>query len=84
MQLTIGEGTIAAAVEIDGRAMAEVTEGVELGIQLRRNAGMVIRLDATRHANKGRLKLSLLDLPLRRDQLLELVPSELRNRVAGK
>lgn len=84
MQLTIGEGTTAAAVEIDGRAMAEVTEGVELRVQLRRNAGMVIRLDATRHANKGRLKLSLLDLPLRRDQLLELVPSELRNRVTGK
>jgi len=83
MQLTIGEGTTGAAVEIDGRAMAEVSEGVELRLQLRRNAGMVIRLDAGRHANKGRIKLSLLDLPLRRDQLLELVPVELRERVAG-
>jgi len=44
---------------------------------------MVIRLDAGRHANKGRIKLSLLDLPLRRDQLLELVPVELRERVTG-
>ena len=84
MQLTIGEGTTAAALEVDGRAMAEVAEGVELRIQLRRNAGLVIRLDAHRHASKGRLKLSLLDLPLRRDQLLELVPSQLRSRFTGK
>jgi len=37
------------------------------------------------HASRSRVKLSLLDLPLRRDQLLELVPEQLRREgLAGR
>jgi NAD+ kinase len=81
MRLSIAEGTRSAALEIDGRVMADIGEGCELSLQLRADAGMVLRLNASRHANQGRIKLSLLDLPLRRDQLLDLVPPEIRARV---
>jgi len=80
LHLVMGDETVSAALEVDGRVVADVTADSEVGIQMRKDAGMVIRLDAERHANKGKLKLSLLDLPLRRDQLLELVPAELRDR----
>jgi NAD+ kinase len=83
MRLTIGDDTRAAVIEIDGTIVAEVTDGDRIDIVMRRDAGMVIRLDAERHANKGRLKLSLLDLPLRRDQLLELIPAAIRDRTHG-
>lgn len=73
-------GTRAAALEVDGLVVSDVSAGCVLTLQLRRDAGQVIRLDAGRHARKGRLKLSLLDLPLREDQLLELVPPEARVR----
>jgi NAD+ kinase len=78
LELTIGEGTRRAVVEIDGRPIAEVTTGSRIEVRLREEAATVIRLDAQRHASKGRVKLSLLDLPLRRDQLVQLVPEELR------
>lgn len=81
LRLSIAEGTHSAALEVDGRVLADVGAGCELTLQLRRNAGMVLRFDASRHANRGRIKLSLMDLPLRRDQLLELVPPEVRARV---
>jgi len=40
----------------------------------------VVRFDQDRHGARARVKLSLLDLPLRRDQLVELIPEELRDR----
>ncbi|QTX03358.1 NAD(+)/NADH kinase [Agromyces archimandritae] len=76
--LAIADRTADAALEVDGQVLAELSAGDELDIRLRRDAGMVIRLDAGRHARKGRIKLSLLDLPVRQDQLLELIPSDLR------
>lgn len=82
MRFDLGAGTRRAAVEVDGRLLADVTEGDVLRIRLRADAGMIVRLDAGRHQAKGRLKLSLLDLPLRKDQLLELVPPEIRARAA--
>ncbi|KQO81587.1 N-acetylmuramoyl-L-alanine amidase [Frigoribacterium sp. Leaf263] len=80
LRFEIGDGTHSAALEIDGRVMADVSAGCVIRLRLRRDAGQVIRLDADRHGRKGRLKLSLLDLPLREDQLLELVPSDVRAR----
>lgn len=73
-------GTLSAAVEVDGRVAADAGDGAELTLRLLVDAGSVIRLDAARHSGKGRLKLSLLDLPLRSDQLLELVPPEVRRQ----
>lgn len=80
LRFEIGDGTHSAALEVDGRVVADVSEGCVITLVLRRDAGQVIRLDADRHGRKGRLKLSLLDLPLREDQLLELVPTDVRAR----
>ncbi|SIH55846.1 Uncharacterised protein [Mycobacteroides abscessus subsp. abscessus] len=41
----------------------------------------MVRLDAERHGRTGRVKLSLLDLPVRPDQLIELIPQDLRQRL---
>jgi NAD+ kinase len=57
--------------------------GDTVSMRLRPDAAQVVRLAAGLHASRSRVKLSLLDLPLRRDQLLELVPEELRQRVAS-
>lgn len=80
LTFTVGEGTRSAALELDGRVVLDVSEGTVVKVRLRRDAGVVARLDASRHGRKGRLKLSLMDLPLRSDQLLELVPPEIRAR----
>jgi len=76
--LTVAEDSAAVSVDVDGTAAGEVKRDQVLGLTLRRNAAQVVRLSAGEHANRGRVKLSLLDLPLRRDQLLELIPAELR------
>jgi NAD+ kinase len=48
------------------------------------DAAHVVRLSAGLHASRSRVRLSLLDLPLRRDQLLELIPENLRHGMARK
>lgn len=82
LKFTIGAGTRSAALELDGRVVFDVSEGTVIKVRLRKDAGVIARLDAGRHGRKGRLKLSLMDLPLRNDQLLELVPPEVRARFA--
>ena len=82
LKFTIGEGTRSAALELDGRVVFDVGEGTVIKVKLRKDAGGVARVDAGKHGRKGRLKLSLMDLPLRNDQLLELVPPEVRARFA--
>ena len=82
LKFTIGEGTRSAALELDGRVVFDVGEGTVITVKLRKDAGVVARVDAGRHGRKGRLKLSLMDLPLRADQLLELVPPDVRARFA--
>ncbi|ROP75136.1 MULTISPECIES: NAD(+)/NADH kinase [unclassified Frigoribacterium] len=84
LRFRIGSGTHSAALEVDGRVVADVSDGCVVSMSLRPEAGQVIRLDAGRHATKGRLKLSLLDLPLREDQLLELVPSDVRAKFKAR
>lgn len=66
-------------VEIDGTDAGRLEPGAGLTLTLVPGAGQVIRIDAGAHATRNRIKLSLLDLPLRPDQLLELVPPELRS-----
>lgn len=65
-------------VEIDGTDGGRLAPGETVTVELVPRAGQVIRLDPARHAARNRVKLSLQDLPLRQDQLLELVPPELR------
>jgi NAD+ kinase len=78
--LTVAPDSAAVAVDVDGTAAGELAEGGVLSTTLRQNAAQVVRLSAGDHANLSRIKLSLLDLPLRQDQLLELIPAELRDR----
>lgn len=67
-----------STLEIDGIAVPGVPADVVVRVELQRDAGQVVRLDAARYGARSRVALSLLDLPLRPDQLLELIPRELR------
>lgn len=74
---TIGLATDdVSSIDVDGVAVPDAPHGVRLQL----DAGQVVRLDAARHDTRRRIRLSLLDLPLRPDQLLELVPADLRDR----
>jgi NAD+ kinase len=77
----IAEGTRSAALEVDGLVVGEVATGAQIDVRLRKDAGSVVRLDAERHGRTGRVKLSLLDLPVRPDQLIELIPQDLRQKL---
>jgi NAD+ kinase len=65
---------------IDGADAARLNPGDIVSIRLHEDAVPLVRLDAGAHAQRSQVKLSLLDLPLRRDQLLELIPPALRDR----
>ncbi len=78
ISLTVSADSAAAGVDVDGIAAAELGRGQRLDIATRRNAAQVVRLSPADHAHRSRVKLSLLDLPLRPDQLLELIPPEMR------
>jgi len=78
--LTVAPDSAQVAVDMDGTTGGELRHGDALTTTLRQNAAQVVRLSAGDHASFSRVKLSLLDLPLRRDQLLELIPAELRER----
>ncbi|GLZ06630.1 NAD kinase [Actinomadura sp. NBRC 104412] len=66
------------AVDIDGTSAGELVQGQWLTAVIRQDAAQVVRLSASEHAQRSRVRLSLLDLPLRPDQLLELIPPDLR------
>ena len=82
VSLTVAPDSAPVAVDVDGTAAGELGPGDVLTARLRVDAAEVVRLDAGAHAGRSRVKLSLLDLPLRRDQLLELIPAELRQEAA--
>jgi NAD+ kinase len=65
----------------DGTPVGLLGPGARLSLRLIEDAVNIIRFDASSHEHRKRVKLSLLDLPLRPDQLLELVPPQLRERV---
>jgi hypothetical protein len=58
--------------------------GDALTAVMRPDAGQIVRLSPGEHASRSRIKLSLFDLPLRPDQLLELIPPELRRKVEAE
>jgi NAD+ kinase len=67
-------------LSIDGTATYPLAPRATVSARLHPDAVSVVRLDADAYAQRARVKLSLLDLPLRRDQLLELIPPSLRER----
>lgn len=69
------------AIDVDGISAGELGQGDRLTATVRPEAGQVVRLSRGEYAKRSRVKLSLLDLPLRPDQLLELIPPELRRNV---
>ncbi|HTF07365.1 MAG TPA: NAD(+)/NADH kinase [Asanoa sp.] len=73
----------ALTVEADGTGATPLAAGGSLSIALLADAAQVVRLSASDYASRSRVRLSLLDLPLRPDQLLELIPLELRRNVAA-
>ncbi|MFI6760893.1 NAD(+)/NADH kinase [Micromonospora sp. NPDC050417] len=78
VSLHVAPDSVPVAVNVDGTASTELAPGDVLSIRLDEDASQVVRLAAGTHSNRSRIKLSLLDLPLRRDQLLELIPESLR------
>lgn len=76
-------GAAALRVVLDGAPADRLEPDAGLTVRLLRDAVNIVRLDAGDHARRNQVKLSLLDLPLRPDQLLELVPERLRERVVG-
>nr|WP_205709378.1 NAD(+)/NADH kinase [Kineococcus siccus] len=71
-------------VEVDGVASGELPPGTVIDVLAERDAGQVIRFDGGAHSTRSRVKLSLLDLPLLPEELLELVPAEQRPREAPR
>jgi NAD+ kinase len=71
-------------VEVDGIASGELPPGSVVEVRAERDAGHVIRLDAADHGRRSRVKLSLLDLPLLPEEMLELVPRGRRRNEAPR
>lgn len=67
-------------MSLDGAADVRLDPGGRVTLRLRPNVVNVVRFDPDTLGRRNRVKLSLLDLPLRPDQLLELVPDHLRER----
>jgi NAD+ kinase len=68
------------AFELDGVLTGRLDAGEVLEVDWRRDAGLLVRLEGSRAAARSRVKLSLLDLPVLPQELLELVPETLRRR----
>ncbi|MCW2742267.1 MAG: kinase [Blastococcus sp.] len=69
------------AFELDGVLTGRLDAGEVVTVQWRQDAGLLVRIDGSRAADRSRVKLSLLDLPLLPQELLELVPESLRRRL---
>nr|BFE58043.1 NAD(+)/NADH kinase [Dactylosporangium thailandense] len=80
VSLTVAPDSAPIAVDVDGTAAATLGPGDRITTTLRRAAAEIVRFSAAEHASRSRIKLSLLDLPLRPDQLLELIPPAMRQR----
>jgi NAD+ kinase len=77
------DGSAATRISLDGAITRVAGPGVGATLRLRSSAANVVRFDRDAHEQRSRIKLSLLDLPLRPDQLIELVPKHLREAAAS-
>lgn len=66
-------------VDVDGVRAGQCPAGTGVSVRSLAEPGQVVRLDASTHGRRSLLRLSLQDLPLRPDQLQELVPPDLRH-----
>ncbi|SCL48419.1 NAD+ kinase [Micromonospora citrea] len=81
IRLELREGSGPVAVEVDGLVIRDAAREGVVQVRYRRDAGLVVRLDPRRYQERNQLKLSLLDLPLLPEQLRELLPEGLRERL---
>ncbi|MEU9506155.1 NAD(+)/NADH kinase [Micromonospora sp. NPDC048170] len=81
IRLELRDGSGPIAVEMDGLVIRDASTQGAVEVRYRRDAGLVVRLDPRRYQERNQLKLSLLDLPLLPDQLRELLPESLRDRL---
>ena len=73
-------GDVPLLFSVDGTPAEPLRPGAELPVRLRTDAVDIVRFDVDAYARRNRVKLSLLDLPLRPDQLVELIPQPLREQ----
>lgn len=78
LELEVSDDSGRLAVEADGVVVGHVQPGDVLRLHGEPGAGQVVRLDPVLHDGRSRLKLSLLDLPFRPDQLWDLAPERMR------
>jgi NAD+ kinase len=71
------------AFELDGVLTGRLDPGEVLEVEWRPDAGRLVRIEGSLAAARSRVKLSLLDLPLLPQELVELLPENLRPRVDG-
>jgi NAD+ kinase len=69
------------AMELDGVLGGRLREGDEIEVSYRPDAGRLVRIEGSRAAARSRVKLSLLDLPVLPQELVELLPREMRDRM---
>ncbi|WP_438822203.1 NAD(+)/NADH kinase [Kineococcus terrestris] len=81
VRLELMESSGTPAVEVDGIDAGPLAPGSVVDVVAERDAGHVIRMDPGGHGRRSRVKLSLLDLPLLPDEMLELVPEQLRRKL---
>jgi NAD+ kinase len=78
LELTAGS----PAVELDGVLAGRLEPGAVAEVSLRPDAGRLVRIEGSQAAARSRVKLSLLDLPVLPQELVELLPPEMRERMA--
>jgi NAD+ kinase len=76
--LTAAADSAPIAIDVDGNPAGTLGHSERLTAAVRREAAQVVRLSAEEYASRRWVKLGLIDLPLRPDQMLELIPPELR------
>ncbi|MEU5938171.1 NAD(+)/NADH kinase [Micromonospora sp. NPDC047548] len=82
IRLELSPGSAPVAVEMDGLIIRNAATEGAVQVRYRRDAGLVVRLDPHRYQERNQLKLTLLDLPLLPEQLRELLPDGLREKVS--
>jgi len=79
LELTAGS----PAMELDGVLTGRLEPGEVVAARLRPDAGRLVRIEGSRAAARSRVKLSLLDLPVLPQELMELLPPHLRDRLGS-
>ena len=74
VQLRLLEDSGEPALELDGIVIRRAQPGETFDVQLRPDAGQVVRLDPERYERRKAVKLSLLDLPFLPDEMHDLLP----------